>query len=74
MFKKVVLGFLVILLVLVGVFTVKIVIPLQDGAERFGPEAAALDLALQDDSKIALPTPGCGLSGSAEPQYESILG
>ena len=57
MFKKVVLGFLVILLVLVGVFTVKIVIPLQDGAERFGPEAAALDLALQDDSKIALPAP-----------------
>ena len=57
MFKKIGLGFVVLLLAAVGFVTVKFLLPIQASADKFGPDTAARDYALQDDSKLALPAP-----------------
>jgi hypothetical protein len=61
MLKKIVLGVLVLILVLALVVTgyalVKFVIPLQSAADKYGPDTAARDYALQDNSKLTLPAP-----------------
>lgn len=57
MLKKVGLGMVVLLLVAIGFVWVKWVGPLQASADRNGPDTAARDYALQDDSKLILPAP-----------------
>ena len=57
MLKKIGLGLFVLLLVAVGLVWVRFVIPLQEAADKFGPETAARDYALQDNGKLNLPTP-----------------
>lgn len=55
MFRKIGLGFVVLLLAAVGFVWVKFIQPIQEAGDKFGPDTAARDLALQDDSKVALP-------------------
>jgi hypothetical protein len=55
--KKIGLGVVVLLLVAIGFVWVKLVIPLQASAEKYGPETAARDYALQDNRKLILPEP-----------------
>ena len=57
MLKKIGLGLFVLLLVAVGLVWARFVIPLQEAADKFGPETAARDYALQDNGKLNLPTP-----------------
>lgn len=57
MFKKIGLGVLVLLLLAIGVVWVKLLMPLQESADKYGPDTAARDFALQDDSKLTLPAP-----------------
>ena len=57
MFKKIGLGIVVMLLIAIGFIWFKLVIPFQDSADKFGPETAARDYALQDNSKLTLPVP-----------------
>ena len=57
MFKKIGLGIVVLLLAAIGFVVVKFVLPIQAGADKFGPGTAARDYALQDDSKLSLPKP-----------------
>ena len=57
MLKKISLGIVVLLLAAVGFVTVKFLLPIQASADKFGPDTAARDYALQDDSKVALPAP-----------------
>jgi hypothetical protein len=56
MLKKLGLGVVALLLVIAGFVWVKLLMPLQESADRNGPETAARDYALQDDSKLTLPT------------------
>ena len=65
MFKKIGLGFVVLLLAIVGFVTVKFVLPIQASADKFGPDTAARDYALQDDSKIVLPAPQAAINQPA---------
>lgn len=57
MLKKIGLGVVALLLVIAGFVWVRLLMPLQESADRNGPETAAHDYALQDDSKLTLPTP-----------------
>ena len=57
MFKKIGLGVVVLLLVASGFVWVKFLLPLQASADKNGPETAARDYALQDNSKLTLPAP-----------------
>ena len=57
MLKKIGLGLFVLLLVVIGLVWVRFVIPLQEAADKFGPETAERDYALQDNGKLNLPTP-----------------
>ena len=57
MLKKVGLGILVLLLLAVGFVWVKWLLPIQLAGDKFGPDTAARDYALQDDSKLSLPKP-----------------
>ena len=57
MLKKIGLGLFVLLLVAVGLVWVRFVIPLQEAADKFGPETAGRDYAFQDDGKLSLPNP-----------------
>ncbi len=57
MFKKIGLGIVVILLAAIGFVWFKFLIPLQVSADSNGPKTAARDYALQDDSKLILPSP-----------------
>jgi len=57
MLKKIGLGIVVLLLVGIGFIWIKFLLPLQQSADRNGPETAARDYALQDDSRLTLPDP-----------------
>lgn len=57
MVKKIVIGIVVVLLIFIGFFWVKILIPLQASADKNGPDTAAREYALQDNSKLDLPAP-----------------
>ena len=57
MLKKIGIGIVTIILVVIGLVVVKFVMPIQAGADKFGPGTAARDYALQDDSKLSLPKP-----------------
>ena len=57
MLKKIGLAISLLLLTVVAVAWVKIVAPFQSAAERFGPEGAARDYALQDDKAVPAPPP-----------------
>lgn len=57
MFKKIGLGIIVLLLAAAGFVTVKFILPIEASADKFGPDTAARDYALQDDSKLVLPAP-----------------
>ena len=55
MLKKIGLVVVVLLLVAIGFVWIKLVMPLQASADRYGPDTAAEDYALQDDSLIQVP-------------------
>ncbi|MFK8049398.1 MAG: DUF3604 domain-containing protein [Halioglobus sp.] len=57
MLKKTGLALAILLLAVVGFVWIKVLMPLQESAEKNGPDTAARDYALQDDSKIKLPAP-----------------
>ena len=57
MLKKIGLVLVILLLAVVGFVWIKLLMPLQESAEKNGPDTAARDYALQDDSKITLPAP-----------------
>tara|TARA_B110000503_G_scaffold21070_1_gene31941 strand:- start:387 stop:2426 length:2040 start_codon:yes stop_codon:yes gene_type:complete len=57
MFKKIGLVLIVLLLVAIGFVWVKLLMPLQDSADKNGPASAGRDYALQDNSRITLPAP-----------------
>ena len=57
MFKKIGLVLIVFLLVAIGFVWVKLLMPLQESADKNGPASAGRDYALQDDSQIKLPAP-----------------
>ena len=57
MLKKIGLGILVLLLAAFGFVWVKFLGPLQASADRNGPETAPRDYALQDNSRLKLPSP-----------------
>ncbi|MEH6588462.1 MAG: DUF3604 domain-containing protein, partial [Halioglobus sp.] len=65
MFKKIGLGVVVLLLLAIGFVWVKLVIPLQASADKFGPETAARDYAVQDNSKLTLPAPQAAIYQAA---------
>lgn len=57
MFEKVGLSVLVVELAVAGFFWVKIGLPLQQSADKFGPDTAPRDYALQNDSNVTIPAP-----------------
>ncbi|MEH6550152.1 MAG: DUF3604 domain-containing protein [Pseudomonadales bacterium] len=57
MLKKIGGGILVLLLATTGLVWVKLVMPLEASADKFGPNTAPRDYALQDNSKLTLPAP-----------------
>lgn len=57
MFKKIGLGVLVLLLAGIGFVWVKYVMPMQASLDKVTPDTAPRDYALQDESRITLPTP-----------------
>lgn len=57
MFKKIGLLVLILLMAATGYVWVKFIMPLQASADRFGPGTAPRDYALQEDSKVKIPTP-----------------
>jgi hypothetical protein len=65
MLKKIGLGLVVLLLVVVGFVWVKLLMPMQESADRNGPDTAARDYALQDDSKLTLPAPQAAIYQAA---------
>jgi hypothetical protein len=65
MFKKIGLGVVVLMLMAIGFVWVKLLMPLQASADKNGPETAARDYALQDDSKLTLPTPQAAIYQAA---------
>ena len=65
MFKKIGLGVVVLLLMAIGFVWVKLVMPLQASADQNGPDTAARDYALQDDSKLTLPAPQAAIYQAA---------
>jgi hypothetical protein len=65
MLKKIGLGFVVVLLVGVGFVWVTLLMPLQASADKNGPDTAARDYALQDDSKLTLPAPQAAIYPAA---------
>ena len=69
MFKKIGLGVLVLLLLAIGFVWVKLLMPLQTTADKLGPDTAARDFALQDNSRLTLPTPQAAVyQAAAYPQ------
>jgi hypothetical protein len=65
MFKKIGLGVVVLMLMAIGFVWVKLLMPLQASADKNGPDTAARDYALQDDSKLTLPTPQAAIYQAA---------
>ena len=57
MFEKVGLSVLVVVLAAAGLFWVKIGLPLQQSADKFGPDTAPRDYALQNDSNVTILAP-----------------
>ena len=57
MLNKVGISIIVLLLVVTGFVWIKFIGPLQKIADRSGPDTAARDYALQDNSKLTLPAP-----------------
>jgi len=57
MLKKIGLGVAVLLLAAIGYVWVTLLAPLQASADKNGPDTAARDFALQDNSKLTLPAP-----------------
>lgn len=55
MLKKISLVMAILLLGAFSIVWIKIIAPLQASADRFGPETAARDYALQDNSRIQIP-------------------
>jgi len=62
MFKKISLAIVILLFAAAGYVAVKFVLPIQIAADKFGPDTAARDYALQDDSKVTLPPPQAPLN------------
>ena len=65
MLKKMALGIFVLLLAGAGYIAIKLLIPLQASADRNGPDTAPRDYAMQDDSKVSLPTPQAAIYPAA---------
>ena len=65
MFKKIGLAVVVLLLAAFGFVWVKLLMPLQASADKNGPDTAARDYALQDDSKLTLPAPQAAIYQAA---------
>jgi hypothetical protein len=65
MFKKIGLGIVVLLLAAIGFVWIKFLIPLQASADKNGPETAAREYALQDNSKLTLPAPQAAIYQAA---------
>ena len=65
MLKKIGVGIVVLLLAIAGLIWIKLIMPLQASADKNGPETAARDYALQDDSKVTLPAPQAGIYQAA---------
>jgi len=65
MFKKIVWSIAILLLVAVGYALIKFVLPLQASADKNGPDTAARDYALQDNSKLTLPVPQAAIYQAA---------
>ena len=57
MLKKIGLGIVVLLLAGIGFVWIKFLLPLQQSADRNGPETAPRDYALQDNNALILPSP-----------------
>ena len=57
MLKKIGIGILVLLLAIAGYAWVTLLAPLQASADKNGPDTAARDFALQDNSKLTPPAP-----------------
>ncbi len=57
MIKKISIVILVLLLAAAGLFWVKVLVPMQASADKNGPDTAARDFLLQDNSKLTLPAP-----------------
>ena len=55
MLKKISVGILILLLAVGGVVWFKVLMPLEVAADKFGPDTAARDYALQDDSRVIQP-------------------
>ena len=55
MLKKISLVMAILLLGAFSIVWIKIIAPMQASADRFGPETAARDYALQDNSRIQIP-------------------
>ena len=72
MLKKIGFGFAVLLLAVAGFVWVKLLMPLQASADRNGPDTAARDYALQDNSRLTLPAPQAA-SYQAEPNPDMNL-
>ena len=68
MLKKIGLGVVALLLVIVGFLWVKLLMPLQASADKNGPETAARDYALQDNSKLTLPAPQANAQAGQVPE------
>jgi hypothetical protein len=56
MLKKIAVSMFVILFLGLGYITVKVLLPLQASADKHGPDTAARDYALQDNSRLNLPS------------------
>jgi len=59
------LGVAALLLVIAGITWVKLLMPLQASADKYGPDTAARDYALQDNSKLTPPAPQAGTDQAA---------
>jgi hypothetical protein len=55
MLKKISLAIAILLLGAFSIVWTKVIAPMQASADRFGPETAARDYALQDNSRIQIP-------------------
>jgi hypothetical protein len=65
MLKKIGIGFVVLLVAVAGLVWVKLLMPFQASADQNGPDTAARDYALQDDSKLTLPSPQAAIYQAA---------
>lgn len=75
MLKKIGLGLIILILAAFGYVWVKLLAPLQVSADRNGPATAARDYALQDNSRLNLPSPqGAVLQAAPNPNMNLYWG